>query len=144
MFNKFRFRFKSLSKNFWIALGKVLKINSVLQSINLGKNYRIIDSNYKYKEEGLVENHSIISFGELIDKKIGVKYREFTEKIIQLNKTFLDKKIEKEKALKAKEESERIKSKKNTNRKTPQRTKEKCFKRKKWLLFLLQKLWRKK
>ena len=67
-------------------MGKVLKVNSVLQSINLGKNYRIIDRNYKYIVEGLVENHSIISFGELIDTKIGVKYRECTEKIIQLNK----------------------------------------------------------
>ena len=110
-----------LSTNFCIALGKVLKVNSVLQSINLGKNYRIIDSNYKYIVEGLVENHSIISFGELIDTKIGVKYRECTEKIIQLNKIFVDKKIEKEKELKAKEESERTKSKKNTNRKTQQR-----------------------
>ena len=92
-----------------------LKVNTVLERTNLGKNNRIIDSNYKYIVEGLVDNHSIISLGDLIDTKIGVKFRECTEKIIQLNKTFVNKRMEKEKEFKAKQESERSKSKKKTN-----------------------------
>ena len=105
-----------LSTNFCLALKEVLKVNTVLERINLGKNNRIIDSNYKYVVEGLVDNHSIISLGDLIDTKIGVKFRECTEKIIQLNKTFVNKRVEKENELKAKEDTERSKSKKKTNR----------------------------
>ena len=104
-----------LSTNFCLALKEVLKVNTVLERINLGKNNRIIDSNYKYIVEGLVDNHSIISLGDLIDTKIGVKFRECTEKIIQLNKTFVNKRMEKEKEFKVKQESERSKSKKKTN-----------------------------
>ena len=74
-----------------------LKVNTVLERTNLGKNNRIIDNNYKYIVEGLVDNHSIISLGDLIDMKIGVKFREYTEKNIQLNKTFVNKRVEKEK-----------------------------------------------
>ena len=79
-----------LSTYFCDAFGEVLKTNETLSIVNISKNYKINDQNFTYVVEGLKNNQTIISLGDLIDMKIGVKYRESTEKILMLNKKFAE------------------------------------------------------
>ena len=79
-----------LSTQSCIALGKMLKINKVINIINLSKNYNLVNENFAYVIEGLVENQTLTSLGDLLDTKIGVKYRESTEKLLIINKKFGD------------------------------------------------------
>ena len=75
-----------LSIHFCKAFGKVLRTNNILRKVNITKNHTISREDYFYILEGLVNNQSIISLGDLIDMKIGVKCRECTEKLLNLNK----------------------------------------------------------
>ena len=77
-----------LSTHFCRTLGNVLKINTVFKKIDITKNYKIVNENYQFILEGLVDNQTLESLGDLIDMKIGVKYRESTEKLLLLNKKF--------------------------------------------------------
>ena len=79
-----------LSTQSCMALGKMLKINKVISIINLSKNYNLVNENFAYVIEGLVENQTLTSLGDLLDTKIGVKYRESTEKLLIINKKFGD------------------------------------------------------
>ena len=79
-----------LSTQSCIALGKMLKLNKVINSINLSKNYNLVNENFAYVIEGLVENQTLMSLGDLLDTKIGVKFRESTEKLLIINKKFGD------------------------------------------------------
>lgn len=79
-----------LSTQSCMALGKMLKINKVINIINLSKNYNLVNENFAYVIEGLVENQTLTSLGDLLDTKIGVKYRESTEKLLIINKKFGD------------------------------------------------------
>ena len=75
-----------LRKNFCKAFGAVLRVNYTLRKVNITKNHLITRDDYFFVLEGLVNNQSIISLGDLIDMKIGVKCRECTEKLLNLNK----------------------------------------------------------
>ena len=75
-----------LSIHFCKAFGRVLRVNNILRKVNITKNHTISRDDYFYILEGLVNNQSILSFGDLIDMKIGVKCRECTEKLLNLNK----------------------------------------------------------
>ena len=75
-----------LSTNFCKAFGAVLRTNFHLRKVNITKNHMISRDDYFFILEGLVNNQSIISLGDLIDMKIGVKCRECTEKILSMNK----------------------------------------------------------
>ena len=75
-----------LSIHFCKAFGRVLRINNILRKVNITKNHEISRDDYFFILEGLVNNQSILSFGDLIDMKIGVKCRECTEKLLNLNK----------------------------------------------------------
>ena len=75
-----------LSTNFCKAFGAVLRTNFHLRKINITKNHMISRDDYFFILEGLVNNQSIISLGDLIDMKIGVKCRECTEKLLSMNK----------------------------------------------------------
>ena len=75
-----------LSIHFCKAFGKVLRTNNILRKVNITKNHTISREDYFFILEGLVNNQSIISLGDLIDMKIGVKCRECTEKLLNLNK----------------------------------------------------------
>ena len=79
-----------LSTQSCMALGKMLKINKVINIINLSKNYNLVNENFAYVIEGLVENQTLTSLGDLLDTKIGVKYRESTEKLLIINKKLGD------------------------------------------------------
>ena len=74
-----------LSTNFCKAFGAVLRTNYHLRKVNITKNHKISRDDYFYILEGLVNNQSIISLGDLIDMKIGVKCRECTEKLLHMN-----------------------------------------------------------
>lgn len=74
-----------LSTQFCQMFSQVLKVNKVLEKVNLTKNYRIVNENYKFILEGLIENQTIKSLGDLMDTKVGVKFREITEKLLDLN-----------------------------------------------------------
>jgi hypothetical protein len=75
-----------LSINFCKAFGAMLRVNFTLRKVNITKNHLITRDDYFYILEGLVNNQSIISLGDLIDMKIGVKCRECTEKLLNMNK----------------------------------------------------------
>ena len=75
-----------LSIHFCKAFGRVLRVNNILRKVNITKNHKISREDYFFILEGLVNNQSILSFGDLIDMKIGVKCRECTEKLLNLNK----------------------------------------------------------
>ena len=75
-----------LSIHFCKAFGRVLRVNNILRKVNITKNHTISREDYFFILEGLVNNQSILSFGDLIDMKIGVKCRECTEKLLNLNK----------------------------------------------------------
>ena len=75
-----------LSTNFCKAFGAVLRTNFHLRKVNITKNHMISRDDYFFILEGLVNNQSIISLGDLIDMKIGVKCRECTEKLLNMNK----------------------------------------------------------
>ena len=75
-----------LSTNFCKAFGAVLRTNFHLRKVNITKNHMISRDDYFFILEGLVNNQSIISLGDLIDMKIGVKCRECTEKLLSMNK----------------------------------------------------------
>ena len=75
-----------LRKNFCKAFGAVLRVNYTLRKVNITKNHYITRDDYFFILEGLVNNQSIISLGDLIDMKIGVKCRECTEKLLNMNK----------------------------------------------------------
>ena len=62
-----------LSINFCKAFGAMLRVNFTLRKVNITKNHLITRDDYFYILEGLVNNQSIISLGDLIDMKIGVK-----------------------------------------------------------------------
>ena len=79
-----------LAGHFCKAFGKVLTINNTLRIVNITKNHNISKDDYYFIIEGLTSNQSIISLGDLIDMKIGVKYRESTEKLLLLNQGFSD------------------------------------------------------
>jgi hypothetical protein len=79
----------NLAGVFCKSFSRVLKLNSHLQKVNLSKNFKIIDKDFSDILEGLVNNQSIISLGDLEDSKIGVKIRESAETILELNKKFL-------------------------------------------------------
>ena len=79
-----------LAKHFCKSFGKVLTINNNLRVVNISKNYNITKDDYYYILEGLTSNQSILSFGDLSDMKIGVKYRVSTEELLSLNKGFND------------------------------------------------------
>lgn len=79
-----------LSTQSCIALGKMLKFNKIINVINLSKNYNLVNENFAYVIEGLVDNQTLMSLGDLLDTKIGVKYRESTEKLLIINKKFGD------------------------------------------------------
>jgi len=72
--------------HFCKAFGRVLRVNNILRKVNITKNHNISRDDYFYILEGLVNNQSILSLGDLIDMKIGVKCRECTEKLLNLNK----------------------------------------------------------
>ena len=74
-----------LSIHFCKAFGRVLRVNNILRKVNITKNHTISRDDYFYILEGLVNNQSILSLGDLIDMKIGVKCRECTEKLLGLN-----------------------------------------------------------
>ena len=75
-----------LGIHFCKAFGRVLRVNNILRKVNITKNHTISREDYFFILEGLVNNQSILSFGDLIDMKIGVKCRECTEKLLNLNK----------------------------------------------------------
>ncbi len=78
-----------LSDNFCKAFNKILKINNIIAKVNLTKNYLINNENFQVILDGLVNNQSIISLGDLYELKIGVKIRESAEIILDLNNKFL-------------------------------------------------------
>jgi hypothetical protein len=71
------------------SFSKVLQFNSHLQKVILSKNFKISDKDFSIILEGLVNNQSIISLGDLEDTRIGVKIRESAQTILELNKKFL-------------------------------------------------------
>ena len=75
-----------LGVEFCKAFGAVLRVNYHLRKVNITKNHMITRDDYFFILEGLVNNQSIISLGDLIDMKIGVKCRECTEKLLNMNK----------------------------------------------------------
>ena len=75
-----------LGLNFCKAFGAMLRVNYTLRKVNITKNHLITRDDYFFILEGLVNNQSIISLGDLIDMKIGVKCRECTEKLLNMNK----------------------------------------------------------
>ena len=90
-----------LSIHFCKAFGRVLRVNNILRKVNITKNHTISREDYFFILEGLINNQSIISLGDLIDMKIGVKCRECTEKLLYLNKSCEWRNIEKIKSQKA-------------------------------------------
>jgi Ran GTPase-activating protein (RanGAP) involved in mRNA processing and transport len=85
-----------LSTNFSNRFNKVLKLNKILKKINLSKNYLIDNDNFEIILEGLVNNSSVISLGDLNDTKVNAKLRESAEKILNLNKKYSNVLFEKE------------------------------------------------
>ena len=90
-----------LSTKFCKAFGALLRINYNLRKVNITKNHLITRDDYFYILEGLVNNQSIISLGDLIDMKIGVKCRECTEKLLNMNKNMDWRELENTKKKKA-------------------------------------------
>ena len=90
-----------LSIHFCKAFGRVLRVNNILRKVNITKNHEISREDYFYILEGLVNNQSLTSLGDLIDMKIGVKCRECTEKLLNLNKCNEWRTLEKIKSQKA-------------------------------------------
>ena len=90
-----------LSIHFCKAFGRVLRVNNILRKVNITKNHTISREDYFFILEGLISNQSIISLGDLIDMKIGVKCRECTEKLLSLNKSCEWRNLEKIKSQKA-------------------------------------------
>jgi hypothetical protein len=90
-----------LGIHFCKAFGRVLRVNNILRKVNITKNHTISRENYFFILEGLVNNQSILSLGDLIDMKIGVKCRECTEKLLNLNKCSEWRNLEKIKSQKA-------------------------------------------
>ena len=90
-----------LSIHFCKAFGRVLRVNNILRKVNITKNHKISREDYFFILEGLISNQSIISLGDLIDMKIGVKCRECTEKLLNLNKSCEWRNLEKIKSQKA-------------------------------------------
>jgi len=90
-----------LGIHFCKAFGRVLRVNNILRKVNITKNHTISRENYFFILEGLVNNQSILSLGDLIDMKIGVKCRECTEKLLNLNKCSEWRNLEKIKIQKA-------------------------------------------
>ena len=91
-----------LRTNFCKAFGAVLRVNFTLRKVNITKNYLISRDDYFFILEGLVNNQSIISLGDLIDMKIGVKCRECTEKLLNMNKNIEWRELEQIKKQKSK------------------------------------------
>lgn len=79
----------NLGTNFCRNLCKFLKVNSILLSIDLSKNYKLSNESFAFILEGLVENQNFVSLGDLSDLKIGVKMRESVEKILNINKSIV-------------------------------------------------------
>ena len=90
-----------LSIHFCKAFGRVLRVNNILRTVNITKNHLISRDDYFFILEGLVNNQSLLSLGDLIDMKIGVKCRECTEKLLSLNQCSEWRTIEKIKSQKA-------------------------------------------
>jgi hypothetical protein len=61
-----------------------------LIKVNLGRNYEIKDECFAIVEDGLVHNQTVTSLGNLWDTKIGVKLRESTDIILNINKEYLE------------------------------------------------------
>ena len=59
-----------LRTNFCKAFGAMLRVNYTLRKVNITKNHLISRDDYFFILEGLVNNQSIISLGDLIDMKI--------------------------------------------------------------------------
>ena len=91
-----------LRKNFCKAFGAVLRVNYTLREVNITKNHLITRDDYFFILEGLVNNQSITSLGDLIDMKIGVKCRECTEKLLNMNKNIEWRELEQIKKNKSK------------------------------------------
>jgi hypothetical protein len=79
-----------LASIFCKSFAKVLNYNFHLLKVNLSKNYSLTDSNFKIVIEGLVDNQSLGSLGDLTDTKIGVKIRDSIDSILKLNQQFLE------------------------------------------------------
>jgi len=77
-----------LGIHFCKSLGKVLKLNKVLKKINISKNEKILNDSFQYIIQGLIDNQTLESLGNLVESEIGVKYRESAEKLLNLNKKF--------------------------------------------------------
>lgn len=75
-----------IGKKSCVALGKVLRNNRVIKVVDLSRNNYLTNEVFWDVIEGLLENITLSSLGDLIDTKIGVKFREITEKLIDLNK----------------------------------------------------------
>ena len=91
-----------LRTNFCKAFGAMLRVNYTLRKVNITKNHLISRDDYFFILEGLVNNQSIISLGDLIDMKIGVKCRECTEKLLNMNKNIEWRELEQIKKQKSK------------------------------------------
>lgn len=83
-----------LSNLFCNSFGKVLRSNTKLNKVDISQNIDIFDSDFQFVVECLVDNHSIISLGNLDKSKIGIKLRESVEIILQLNRQFNSKEID--------------------------------------------------
>lgn len=79
-----------LGEIFCHKVNKLLKVNNILNRLNISKNYLITSDDFSLILEGLVNNQSIISLGDLSDMKIGVKIRESAEIILDLNRKYID------------------------------------------------------
>ena len=90
-----------LSIHFCKAFGRVLRVNNILRKVNITKNNLISRDDYFFILDGLVNNQSIISFGNLVNMKIGVKCKECTEKLLNLNKCCEWRNLQKIKSQKA-------------------------------------------
>jgi Ran GTPase-activating protein (RanGAP) involved in mRNA processing and transport len=74
-----------LADEFCIKFNKTLKLNVILNSANIAKNYLIKNENFEHILEGLINNQNIFTLGDLSDTRVGVKLRESAEKILNLN-----------------------------------------------------------
>lgn len=80
-FNKFGDSFCSVFK-------EKLRFNKMIKVIDISKNYTISMESFDLIIEGLLNNQSLISLGDLTELKIGVKQKEHTTQILNLNTEF--------------------------------------------------------
>ncbi len=72
------------------TLGRILKVNGILNTIDINKNYEITDEDFANLLDGLVNNQNVVSLGDLAEMKIGIRIRESAQSILELNKKYLN------------------------------------------------------